>query len=110
MQLLKTLLWIVLTVALVLFARENWNAVTINLWGGLQADVKLPILVLAAFLIGFLPLLLIHRGRMWTMKRRVEALQRQVVVSPTVAAPPSAPVSVTPEEPADMDNRPGTLS
>lgn len=70
MQFLKTLFWVVVAVALVLFASANWTSVTINLWGGLQADVKLPVLVLAAFVIGFLPMLAWHRARIWSLKRR----------------------------------------
>jgi len=87
MQFLKTLFWVVLTILLVLFAKANWTAVTINLWGGIVADVKLPILILAAFLVGFLPPFLIYRARLWTMKRRVGAVEPQVVgnVAPSLA-------------------------
>ncbi len=72
MQFLKTLFWVVLAVVMVLFGHANWNMVTVNLWGGLQADVKLPVLVLGAFLIGFLPTFIFYRARMWSMKRRLE--------------------------------------
>jgi uncharacterized integral membrane protein len=73
MQFLKTLFWVVLAIVLVLFAKANWTQVTLNLWGGLQMDAKLPVLVLIAFLIGFLPTFLILRGRIWSLKRRLEA-------------------------------------
>jgi lipopolysaccharide assembly protein A len=73
MQFLKTLFWVILAVALVLFAHANWHMVTIELWGGLRADVKLPVLVIAAFLLGFLPTLILYRARLWTLKRRLEA-------------------------------------
>jgi lipopolysaccharide assembly protein A len=63
MQFLKTLFWVALAVLLVLFASVNWHAVTLRLWGGLEADVKLPVLVLAAFLLGFLPTFLLMRAR-----------------------------------------------
>ena len=72
MQFLKTLFWIALTVVLVLFAKANWNAVTLKLWGGLEADVKLPVLVLFAFLLGFLPTLILYRTRLWGLKRRLD--------------------------------------
>jgi len=80
MQFLKTLFWVVLAVVLVLFAHANWKVVTIDLWGGLQADMKLPVLVLLAFLIGFVPTLLVYRARLWALKRRVET-QAQVHVA-----------------------------
>ena len=92
MQFLKTLFWIALTVVLVLFAKANWNAVTLKLWGGLEADVKLPVLVLAAFLLGFVPTFIIYRARLWSLSRRLEPSQRQVAPAP--AAPTPAPVAV----------------
>ena len=93
MQFLKTLFWVALAVILVLFASVNWDTVTLDLWGGLQADVKLPILVLAAFLLGFVPMLVVHRARLWSLKRRLEILERQspVVTPPSPAAPTPPP-------------------
>ena len=102
MQFLKTLFWIVLTVILVLFAKANWFAVTLKLWGGLEADVKLPILVLAAFLLGFLPTMLVYRARIWSLKRRYEPVERRVSVS---SAPAPAPAAAEPAAPAaTVDN------
>ena len=72
MQFLKTLFWVILAVVLVLFAHANWHMVTIRLWGGLEADVKLPVLVIGAFLLGFLPTLVLYRARIWSLKRRLE--------------------------------------
>jgi putative membrane protein len=92
MQFLKTLFWIALTVVLVLFAKANWNAVTLKLWGGLEADVKLPILVLAAFLLGFLPTFILYRTRLWGLRRRLEPGERQVTVVPPQTTP--TPVAV----------------
>ena len=55
MNFLRTLFWVVLAVSLAIFANQNWNDVTVNLWGNLQAEIKLPVLLIAIFLIGFLP-------------------------------------------------------
>jgi uncharacterized integral membrane protein len=93
MQFLKTLFWVVLTVILVLFAKANWIAVPLRLWGGLEADVKLPILILFAFLLGFLPTFILHRARLWSLRRRLDPAER---TAGTVAAPAApAPVTVT---------------
>jgi uncharacterized integral membrane protein len=91
MQFLKTLFWVVLAVVLVLFAHANWNIVTLNLWGGLEADVKLPVLVIGAFLLGFLPTLILYRARLWSLRRRHET-QVQARVA-------NVPGSVTPAPP-----------
>ena len=91
MQFLKTLFWVVLAIVLVLFAKANWSQVTINLWGGLQMDVKLPVLVLFAFLLGFLPTFLIYRGRVWGLKRRLETSQPVTVANTPAGAASAAP-------------------
>ena len=43
MNFLRTLFWVVVAVSLAIFATRNWNDVTINLWGNIQAEVKLPV-------------------------------------------------------------------
>jgi uncharacterized integral membrane protein len=88
MQFLKTLFWVVLAIILVLFAINNWEPVTLNLWGGLQMDVKKPVLVIASFLLGFLPTFILYRTRLWSLRRRVEPLERNVTVVPPTPTPP----------------------
>ncbi len=94
MQFLKTLFWVALALLLVLFASVNWHAVTLRLWGGLEADVKLPVLMLVAFLLGLLPMFAVHRARIWSLKRRLDAQERQAAMvqnlpaGPRVAPPP----------------------
>ncbi|HMC92086.1 MAG TPA: hypothetical protein VKI45_06440, partial [Allosphingosinicella sp.] len=65
MQFLKTLFWIVLTMILVLWGKANWAVVPVKLWGGLIADVRLPLLIVFGFLVGWLPTFLIYRARLW---------------------------------------------
>lgn len=76
MQFLKTLFWVLIAVVAALFAFRNWTNVTLNLWGDIQADINLPLLVLFAFLLGWLPTYLIMRARLWTLRRRVETFER----------------------------------
>ena len=90
MQFLKTLFWVMLAVALVLFSNANWNLVSVNLWGGLQADVKLPVLVVGAFLLGFVPTFLIYRARIWSLQRRLDTAPAQVANAPFYAQRPVA--------------------
>jgi len=77
LRFLKTLFWIVVAVLLTLFAANNWRDVTIDLWGNLQADAKIPVLLLFAFLLGWLPTMLIYRARLWRAVNRVSTPQRQ---------------------------------
>jgi len=102
MNFLKTLFWIALTVVVVVFATHNWLPVTLNLWGGLQADVKLPVLLLAAFLLGFVPTYAWYRARLWQARRRPEAVVRPAPVPP-VEAEPLAPARPVPTIDATAD-------
>lgn len=88
MQFLKTLFWVLVAVIVALFASRNWTDVTLNLWGDILADIKLPVLLLIAFLIGFLPAWLVMRARLWSYRRRLEALERTRAMS--IPAEPAA--------------------
>ena len=79
MRFLKTLFWIVVAVISSLFAYRNWRDVTLDLWGNLQADIKIPVLLAIFFLLGFLPTLLIYRARLWRLQNRVSPPVRQPV-------------------------------
>ena len=93
MQFLKTLFWVLLAVFIALFASRNWFDVTLNLWGDLQADIKLPVLLAIMFLIGWLPTLLIYRAKVWAMRRRIEA-QPVPAVEPAAPAEPGEDAAV----------------
>jgi putative membrane protein len=81
MRFLSTLFWVLLAVVLVLFASRNWMPVPLRLWDDIEADVNLPLLLLIVFLLGFLPTWLVMRARVWSFRRRLEALERQRVTT-----------------------------
>ena len=81
MHFLTTLFWVLIAVIVVLFGTRNWSDVTLNLWGDIQADIKIPLLLLFAFLLGFLPTWLVMRARLWTVRRRLEAVDRQAALA-----------------------------
>lgn len=87
MHFLKTLFWVVLAVIAVIFSLRNWVPVPINLWAGLTADVKLPVLLVIGVLIGFLPTYAIHRTRLWRLHRRIDTLERSALQAPIAPAP-----------------------
>lgn len=96
MNFLRTLGWIVLTIVVVVFSLRNWAPVTINLFAGLQADVKLPVLLLVAFLLGFLPLFLYHKAVRWRLRKRLALAEKPETVVP-------APLPASPPEPLSSD-------
>jgi hypothetical protein len=107
MQIIRTVIWVLLFVALVLFSLGNWTPVEIKIWEGLILETKLPALVLVSFLLGLLPMWLLSKAGKWRLNRRINLLENSVranTPSPPVATstqleaatPPPAPESQTP--------------
>jgi len=95
MQFLKTLFWVLVAVVVTFFSYRNWAPVTLSLWGDIQADVKIPLLLLVFFLLGFLPTWLLMRTRIWSYRRRLEALERTraSTAAPAMPAEDDEPVA-----------------
>jgi lipopolysaccharide assembly protein A len=105
MQFLKTIFWVLIAVLAVLFSVNNWTTVSIMLWNGLMMETKLPVLLIGAFLVGLLPTLLLHRATRWSLRRKLDNMERSLAsaTAPAVSAPsmntmpPSAsPMAVPP--------------
>ena len=94
MRFLKTLFWVLVVVVVILFSIRNWTGVTLNLWGDIQADIKIPLLLLIFFLLGFLPTWLTMQARLWSQRRRLDAPERTHVstVPPASAEDEPEPV------------------
>lgn len=76
MQFLRTVFWVVLAVVGVIFATANWTPVTVNLWSGMVLDTRLPVLMLVTFLLGLVPMLIVHRATRWSLRRRLDNANR----------------------------------
>lgn len=70
MRFLSGLFWVIVAVLVATLAIENWRYVTINLWGDLQADIKIPVLLVLVFLLGFLPAFFGYRVKLWRLRRQ----------------------------------------
>jgi len=73
MKFLRTLLWVVIAAVVAMLAARNWRDVKILLWGDLQADIKIPVLMMIMFLIGLVPAWLVYRARYWRRVRSTAA-------------------------------------
>lgn len=98
MQFLRTLFWTVLAVFVAIFATRNWRDVTVDLWGPLALDIKLPLLMGLMLLVGWLPTWAIMRSKLWTARRKLALLERPVASAAPAAIEPVAvePVAVEP--------------
>ena len=109
MQFLKILLWCLLAFAAAMFTVGNASWVPINLWGGLVAEIFLPLLLLVTFLLGLVPTWLYYRTVRWRLAQRLATAERVIAdLKPTPVAmgagiTPSATIVTAPAsaEPAD---------
>jgi uncharacterized integral membrane protein len=108
MQFVRTAVWVLIAVALALFAWTNWQVVTVRIWEGLVVETKLPALLLVSFLAGLLPMWLYHRAARWRLQRRITLLENTVraaesavpplpsAAAPLTALPPTLPAAADP--------------
>ena len=100
MQIVRTIVWVLLLVALLIFSINNWNPVEVKIWEGLVLETKIPALVVIAFVLGLAPMWLMHRVSQWYFKRRLGSLEtaaRAAAMTPPPAQVPAA--EPLPEEP-----------
>ena len=97
MKIVRTIVWVLLLVALLIFSINNWNPVEVKIWEGLVLETKIPALVVIAFLIGLVPMWMLHRASRWNNERRIASLEtaaRSAATTPIAAAPAPAPAPV----------------
>lgn len=91
MRAIRTLVWIAITAVLVAFMAINWERAPVNFWpvadGYLHFEWPVGVIALIFFLLGLMPMWLLHKGSRWQMKRRISALEHSVRA---VSAPPLA--------------------
>ena len=95
MAIVRTIFWVLVTVALVLFAINNWQPVEVRIWNSLILETKLPALVIGAFLAGLIPRWALHRTTRWRQRRRIAGLEATLARPNTVTdipAPSPAPL------------------
>jgi uncharacterized integral membrane protein len=108
MQIVRMIVWVLLLAVLLIFSINNWNPVEVKIWEGLVLETKVPALVVVAFLLGLIPMWLLHRATKWQLHRRIgslEAAARAAAMAAATSHPePSSPFpeqqSPTPLTPA----------
>jgi putative membrane protein len=102
MQIVRTIVWVLLLVALVIFSINNWTPVEVKIWEGLVLETKIPALVVIAFLLGLMPMWLINRVSQWHYKRRLGSLETAARAAAIVPAPAPAPAPVAEPVPEEL--------
>lgn len=101
MQIIRTILWVLVTSVMVAFIAMNWTKVPVNIWplddgNYLHFEWPVGIIALAFFLLGALPMWAVHRAGRWRLNRRIHALENTVMATNAAAAatlPEPAPAS-----------------
>jgi len=110
MQIVRTVIWVLLLVALLLFSVTNWDpTVTVRIWDGIVVDTKIPAIVIVSFLIGFVPMWLYHRASRWRLTRKIASLEnaaRTAATTPVNTQPHAEPEPVRTEP--DLRSDPNT--
>lgn len=101
MQIIRTIVFVLLLIALLLFSINNWQPVDVKIWEGLVLETRLPALVIVSFLLGLVPMWLLHRAGRWRLKRRINALEN--TVKATTANAPSTIATTSQLEAAGTD-------
>lgn len=89
MQILRTVVWVVVAIALLIFSIMNWDPVEVKIWEGLVLETKIPALVIVSFVLGLLPMWMLHRGTKWRLTRRINTLENAVRTSVGTEVPPA---------------------
>lgn len=107
MQVIRTIVWVVITAILVAFIAMNWERAPVNFWpledDYLKFDWPVGIIALFFYLLGLVPMWLFHRAGRWRMNRRITALENSVRVA-AMAVPmpePSQPETEDQEKSAN---------
>jgi uncharacterized integral membrane protein len=77
-KILRTIVWVLAALGFLIFAIYNWQPVELTLWQNLVLETKVPVLVLLAFALGFVPLWAYHLSVKWSMSRRIRALENSL--------------------------------
>ena len=94
MQFLKILFWCLLAFVAAVFTIGNWTTVPIKLWGGLIAEVNLPLLLFVTFLLGLVPTMIYYHAVRWRLRNRLATTERTVTDLRGALAPAPAPIVV----------------
>jgi len=86
MQVVRTIIWVLILVGVVLFSFFNWRDVEVMIWDNLVLETKVPALVIISFLLGFLPTWLYARGVIWSLNRKIRSLEIAAKASSVSAA------------------------
>jgi lipopolysaccharide assembly protein A len=106
MQAFRTAIWVILSIALTVFALMNFQTVEVRLTPGSNYNLvewPLALVMAVSFLIGFVPPFLMYRAQRWSARRTIGEQERviadlrtQAPVASTLNTPVAHDVTASP--------------
>jgi len=121
MHIVRTVLWMLITAVVVGFIFLNWGMPQpVKFWpanenGPMLVEWPVGFIALVFFLLGLVPMWLIHRGSKWRLQRRISNLEtaaRNAAIAASQPAPSMTPEAqpvagpLAPAEPVDGTPKP----
>lgn len=104
MHVIRTIVWVLLIVILLVFSYNNWNPVVVKVWDGLLLETVIPVLVATSFLLGLIPMWLLSKAGHWRLTRRINALENSMRAA---TVPLMATTTQLDEEARTSEDKPG---
>ena len=99
MHIVRVIVWVLLLAVLLIFSVTNWNPIEVKIWEGLVLETKVPALVVVSFLLGLVPMWLLHRATKWQLHRRIASLEAAARSAAIAAANARSEPAYPPEQP-----------
>jgi putative membrane protein len=102
LQIIRTIVWTFVVLVVGIFIYMNWGEPQdVRIWpgedgSGLMFDWPVGFIALVFFLLGFLPMWLLHRGTRWHLNRRIRSLES---AARTAAMTPLATEAASQDDP-----------
>src|SRR5690606_27664300 len=93
MKNVRTIVWILLLVALLIFSTDNWKPAEVRISEDLALETKSPALVVSAFLLDRVPMSLLQIATRRATERRIASLESAARASAMAPAPPTPAAS-----------------
>jgi len=90
MRFLTLAFYVLIGALLAWFAVRNWHIVALELWGGYELAIRLPVLLFITFFLGVLPLALLQGFTRWRLRRRVRRLELELADARPAEPPPAS--------------------
>lgn len=78
MRYVKVTIVVILVSVILYYVLKGWGVTCINVWDNTALPFRLPTMIIAAFLVGFVPMYVWHELMEWRWENKMAKLQKSV--------------------------------